>query len=87
MKYDNSGKLIKETFYTSVKEEVSSTLHFYSGELNHKPEFYAGKEKTRVREITKTYDKNNNLITVKSDELLPHSFLTSHILKYRYYEE
>lgn len=86
--YDNSGKLVKEISYAYDNQPYSYTQHFYSKGLITKSNVYAGKDmQQHIREILKTYDKNNNLIILESNELSPFSCVMSYVFKYEYYEE
>lgn len=85
--YDNSGKLIKETSYAYDNHCTSYTQHSYSNGLNIKSDVYSGKDMEHMREIIKTYDDNNNLIILESNELSICSSAMSCVLRYEYYEE
>jgi hypothetical protein len=39
-----------------------------------------------MREIIRSYDKNNNLSILESNELVAYSSASSYILKYEYFE-
>ena len=83
--YDNSGKLIKETSYAYDNHCISYTIHTYSGILLLKSDVYRGG--VHLREILRTYDMNNNLIILESNELSMLSSAMSCVLRYEYYEE
>ena len=83
--YDNSGKLIKETSYAYDNQSTSYTQHSYSNGLNIKSDVY--QVGIHWREIVRTYDLNNNLIILESNELSPLSSTMSCVLRYEYYEE
>jgi len=83
--YDNSGKLIKETSYAYDNHCTSYTQHSYSNGLNIKSDVYQGG--IHFREILRTYDLNNNLIILESNELSLYSSMMSHVLRYEYYEK
>ncbi len=86
--YDNLGKLIKEISYAYDNQPYSNTQHFYSKGLITKSDVYAGKDmEQHIREILKTYDENNNLIILESNELSLFSCVMSYIFKYEYYKE
>ena len=84
--YDKSDKLIKETFYASDDQCISYTLHSYTGPLQTKSNLYTYPGNTHYRSINRTFNKNNNIITLESKELSLHSSLMSHVLRYKYYE-
>jgi hypothetical protein len=84
--YDNSGKLIKETFYVSDDHCTSYTIHSYTGLLQTKSDLYIYPSNEHYRSINRTFDKNNNIITLVSEELSLTSSMMSHVLRYKYYE-
>jgi hypothetical protein len=84
--YDNSGKLIKESFFSSDGQGISYTIHTYSGLLQIKSDLYTFINDTRYRSIKRTFDNNNNLITLESNELSLYSSAMSSVLRYKYYE-
>lgn len=84
--YDNSDKLIKETFYASDDHCISYTIHSYTGLLQTKSDLYDYPSNEHYRSINRTFDKNNNIITLESEELSFYSSMMSHVLRYKYYE-
>ncbi len=85
-KYDNSDKLIKEAFYASDDQCLTYTIHSYTGSLQTKSDLYVYSTNAHFRSITRTFDKNNNLITLESKELSLYSSMMSHVLRFKYYE-
>lgn len=87
--YDNSDKLVKETSYGNDNQPYSYTLHVFKNGLNVQSSVYtgAGKNWVHMREQFRTYDKNNNLIVLESNELSLVSSTMSYVLKYEYYTE
>lgn len=86
--YDNSGNLIKETDYGTNNQPYSFIQHSYKKGLNIQSDVFGGENiKTHVREIFKTYDKNNNLIIRETNELLSYSSAVSHVFRYEYFVE
>ncbi|MFA5819842.1 MAG: hypothetical protein WC854_11290 [Bacteroidales bacterium] len=85
--YDRSGKLIKESFYASDGNCISYTIHTYSGLLQVKSDLYIYQSDTHYRSIRRTYDNNNNLITLESNELSLYSSMMSFVFRYEYFEE
>lgn len=83
--YDNGGKLVKESTYGKDNQEFSYTLHFYTNGLNTLSKVYRAKDMFLMREIYRTYDDNNNLIVLESNEIAPFSSMSSYVLKYEYY--
>ncbi|HEY5124471.1 MAG TPA: hypothetical protein VIK14_12120 [Ignavibacteria bacterium] len=84
--YDKSDKLIKETLYTSDDQCISYTIHSYTGSLQTKSDLYTYPTNAHYRSINRTFDKNNNIITLESKELSLYSSMMSHVLRYKYYE-
>ncbi len=86
--YDNSGNLVKETLYSTDNQPYSYTKHSFKNGLNIQSDIYGGEEMSiHVREIHRTYDKNDNLIIKETNELLSYSSALSHVLRYEYFEE
>lgn len=84
--YDNSDKLIKETFYLSDDQCTSYTTHTYTGSLQTKSDFYKYPSNDHYRSINRTFDNNNNIIALESKELALNSSMMDHVLRYTYYE-
>ena len=84
--YDESGRLVKELFYASDDQYLTYTLHSYSGALQTKSDIYTYPSNSHYRSINRTFNKNNNLITLESKELSLYSSMMSFVLRYRYYE-
>jgi hypothetical protein len=84
--YDKSDKLIKESFYASDGQCISYTIHSYTGRLQTKSDLYTYPSNNHYRSINRTFDENNNLITLESEELSMYSSMMSHVLRYKYYE-
>jgi len=82
--YDNSGRLTKEVRYASDEKVISTTSHSYRGLLLVKSDVYNGE--TRMREIKRSYDSNNNLLILESKELVSYSSAMSYVLKYEYFD-
>jgi len=85
--YDDDGKLIKESSLAGDNQQLSYTQHSYSNGLNVQSDVYTGKDEEHIREIFRTYDENNNLIILQSNELSMLSSMMSYVLKYEYFEE
>lgn len=85
--YDKSGKVIKETLYAFDDQCISYTIHSYTGLLQTKSDLYDYPSNDHYRSINRTFDKNNNIITLESEELSMHSSMMSHVLRYKYYEQ
>lgn len=84
--YDNPGRLIKETFYVSDGTEITYTTHTYSGSQQIKSDIYISSNNTHYRSINRTFDANNNLITLESKELSIYSSMMSFVQRFKYYE-
>jgi hypothetical protein len=84
--YDRSGRLIKESFYTSDGHGISYTIHTYSGLLQVKSDIFIYQNDTPYRSVKRTFDDNNNLITLESNELSLSSNMMSFVYRYKYYE-
>ena len=87
--YDNYGNLVKESTYSANDDTpLRYSVHSYQDRLNVKTEdfeYYNVIGKTKLREIRRYYDKNDNLIYLEPQNL---SILSSTILlleKYEYY--
>jgi len=85
--YDNSGNLVKETSYGKDNQQYSYTQHLYKNRQNVQSDVFAGKNMKHVREIFRTYDENNNLIILESNELSLVSSSMSYVFKYEYFKE
>lgn len=84
--YDKTGLLVKETLYAADNKALFYTQHSYSGGKLIKSDVYNAFNKEKVREITRRYDNNNNLLVVVSKELSLYSSMMDNVLKYEYYE-
>ena len=84
--YDKSGRLIKESLFSSDSQGISYTIHTYSGFLQVKSDLFIYKNDIQYRSIKRTFDNNNNLITLESNELALYSNSLSCVLRYKYYE-
>jgi hypothetical protein len=85
--YDKSGKLIKELSFAFDGRCTFYTIHTYSGLLQTKSEVYLYQGNEKIRLINRTFDNNNNLIILDSDELSMLSSAMSCVLRYKYYED
>lgn len=84
--YDKYNRVIKELFYTFDGHCISYTLHSYTGNLQTNSDVYICQTSDHHRSIKRTFDKNNNIISLESKELSLYSSLMSHVLRYTYYE-
>ena len=87
--YDNQGKLVKETTYSADDDTpLSFSVHSYQNGVNIKTEvfiYYNVIGETKLREIRRYYDMNDNLIYLESEELSPFSSTMSSVTIYQYY--
>ena len=84
--YDKSGRLIKESLFSSDGQGISYTIHTYSGFLQVNSDLFIYKNDSKYRAIKRTFDNNNNLLTLESNELTLYSNSLSCVLRYKYYE-
>jgi hypothetical protein len=84
--YDKSGKLIKESLFAADGQGISYTIHTYSGFLQVKSDLFIYQNDTQYRSIKRTFDDNNNLTTLESNELSLCSNMMSFVFRYKYYE-
>jgi hypothetical protein len=85
--YNDSGYLMKETHFAEDNQPISYTRHIYKNRLNVQSDVFGGENMDEhIRKIFKTYDKNDNLIILESNELSLYSSMMSHVLKFEYYE-
>ncbi len=85
--YNRAGQLSKETRYGSDNKASSYIIHHYLNGLNTESETFSTHNGAEaVRRVKRTYDKNDNLITLETVELSPLSSAMSYVLKYIYFE-
>lgn len=87
LEYDHYAKLVRETSFGKNDAPYSYTLNTYSKGLLIKSDMYSGKYMDHQREIKMTYDNNNNLIILESNELSPYSSAMSYVHKYQYFDK
>ena len=86
--YDNQGKLVEETYYLGKDNTIYQiSKHVWQNGVDIKTEIFSIylSEEYKIREIRRFYDKNENLIYLKSEELSPFSSVGSGVTKYEYY--
>ena len=87
--YDDQGNLVKESNYSGIDNSpFGFSVHSYQDGLNVKTEVFFCYNiigETKLREIRRFYDKNDNLIYLESQELSIGSSTTSYTHKYEYY--
>jgi len=81
--------MVKETSYGKDNLPYSYTRHMYENGQIVQSDVYAvaGENMVHMREQFRTYDKNNNLIVLESNELSLFSSSMSYVLKYEYFLE
>jgi hypothetical protein len=84
--YDGSRRLIKETLYIADGQCISYTINTYSGRLQIRSDLYTFRTNSMYRTINRTYDLNENLLTLESKELFAYSSMMSFVYRYKYYE-
>ena len=87
--YDNQGNLVKEANYSRVNDTLLGfSVHSYQDGLNVQTDvfvYYNVIGQTKLREIRRFYDKNDNLIYLESQELSILSSTMGYTAKYEYY--
>ena len=87
--YNNQGQLVKESNYSGTDDTLLSySIHSYQNGLNVKTEvfiYYNVIGETKLREVRRYYDKNDNLIYLESEELSGLSSSMSYVTIYEYY--
>jgi hypothetical protein len=84
--YDRAGRLEKESLYAADDQFLNYTVHNYSGSLQTGSDVYLAKNNEHYRSIKRTFDDNNNLITLESKELSMVSSMMSYVFRYKYFE-
>ncbi len=83
--YDDFGNILKETSYSNKDEQTGETLHYYQDDMLYKSDVYIlGNDKVHLEQILKTYDNENNLITMQSNVLWSASSRSSIVFKFIY---
>lgn len=85
--YDDGGYLTKESTYSGDNQLLFYTQHLYTDGLNTQSDVYLGINRDHIRQIFKSYDKDNNLIALESNELSLVSSRMSYVLRYEYMQE
>jgi hypothetical protein len=87
--YDSYDNLVKETTYSGTDNSpLLISNHSYQNGLNVKTEvftYYNIIGKTKLREIRRYYDENDNLIYLESNEVSMLSSTMGFVAKYEYY--
>lgn len=84
--YGRSGRLEKESLFAADGQCLNYTVHSYSGSLQTGSDVYLAKNNEHYRSIKRTFDDNNNLITLESNELSMVSSMMSFVFRYKYFE-
>ncbi len=83
-KYDNQGKLAKETIFSGAGNPLQFSVHTYQDGLNVRTEVFRTNNDEKIREIRRYFDKNENLIYLESREYYMYSSSMSYVAKYEY---
>lgn len=83
--YNSLGELIVETNYSGEDNRAFQySVHDYRNGLQVKTDVFTAGNNQKIREITRYYDKNDNLIYLESEELSMVSSAMSYVVKYDY---
>lgn len=82
--YDVHDQLIEESIYNADDRLMRKHVHHYENGNNTEIKVYVGDTDELLRKITKTFDRNKNLILLQSEELAIYSSSTSYTKKYEY---
>jgi hypothetical protein len=83
-KYDGEDQLVEESIHDAHDRLMRKHIHHYLNGNNTEIKVYVGDTDELLRKITKTYDKNKNLILLQSEELMMNSSATSYTHKFEY---
>ncbi|HLT07303.1 MAG TPA: hypothetical protein VK014_07230 [Cyclobacteriaceae bacterium] len=82
--YNPQGQLVKERVHDSNRQVMRTHLLHYEKGNNRLTEIFAGDKEDLLRRVRKTFDRNNNLILLQSEEIAVYSSATSFTQKYEY---
>jgi len=83
--YNSRGELVMETYYSGEDNSAFQySVHVYRNGLRVKTELFNAGDNQKIREITRYYDENDNLIYLESKELSMVSSAMSYVVKYDY---
>ena len=83
--YNSRGELVVETKYSGEDNRAFQySVHEYRNGLQVKTDVFTAGNNQKIREITRYYDENDNLIYLESEELSMVSSAMSYVVKYDY---
>lgn len=85
LKYNDKGQLVTEESFSANGELLGSLAHSYANDRLSRSVHYSHNRQV-IKEISRTYDKNGNLIVLKSVNIAPWLSSVSYRLEYRYSE-
>jgi hypothetical protein len=83
-KYNAYDQLIEESIHDARDRLIRKHIHLYENGNNTEIKVYVGGTDELLRKITKTFDRNKNLILLQSEELAIYSSATSYTQKFEY---
>ena len=82
--YNAQDQLIEEKIYDADQRLIRKHIHDYENGNNTEIKVYVGDTDEILRKITKTFDRNKNLVLLQSEELSIYSSSRSYIHRYEY---
>lgn len=82
--YNAHDQLIEESIHDAHDRLIRKHIHHYENGNNTEIKVYVGDTDELLRKITKTFDRNKNLILLQSEELAIYSSATSYTQKFEY---
>jgi hypothetical protein len=83
-KYNAQDQLIEESIHDAHDRLIRKHIHHYQNGNNTETKVYVGDTDELLRKITRTFDRNKNLILLQSEELAMYSSATSYTQKFEY---
>jgi len=83
-KYNVQDQLIEESIHDAHDRLIMKHIHLHENGNNTEIKVYVGDTDELLRKITMTFDRNNNLILLQSEELAINSSATSYTQKFEY---
>lgn|SRR5690606_40374514 len=83
-KYNAQDQLTEESIHDINDRLMRKHIYHYENGNNTETRVYVGDTNELLRKITKTFDRNKNLILLQSEELAIYSSATSYIQKFEY---
>ena len=82
--YSAQGQMMGEKIYNAQQQLMRKHIHHYENGNNTEIKVFVGDTDELLRKITKTFDRNKNLILLQSEELAIYSSATSYTQKFEY---